>query len=242
MTTLIVGISARAAAESAARSGHAVRALDAFGDIDLRRACQSYSLREFPDVDPREPSTTVRLFGASLQLDFDEVVYGSGFENHPECVREWERAGKTVLGNDAGTLREIRDWRRFFDFLKSMHIPHPETRHVQNIADFDLDGVDPGSFLVKPVKSGGGHAVRRLDVLLSRDDWRGVYENPVLLQRRLEGTLASISFISGPGVFEATSPRYSWSATISHPTGMQVTSPPLSAVARSRVRWRGRQG
>lgn len=205
MTTLIVGISARAAAESAARSGHAVRALDAFGDIDLRRTCQSYSLREFPDTDRREPSTTVRLFRASLQLDFDEVVYGSGFENHPECVREWERAGKTVLGNDPGTLGEIRDWRRFFDFLESMHIPHPETRYVRNLPDFDFEEVDPADFLVKPVKSGGGHAVRRLDALLSRDDWPGVYEKPVLIQRRLEGILASISFVSGPGVFQPTS-------------------------------------
>ncbi len=229
MATLIVGISARAAAESAARSGHPTRALDAFGDVDLRRCCQSFSLGEFPGLDPREPSTTVRLFRASLQLDFDEVIYGSGFENHPECVREWEAAGKTVLGNDSRTLKGIRDWSRFFDFLDSRHIPHPETHYVHNLAEFDFGEADPRGFLVKPSRSGGGHAVRRLDSLLSMDDWPQVYDKPVLVQRYQEGLLASISFVSGRGIFQPISTTLQLVGNSSSPYRYSGNIAPLSA-------------
>ncbi len=207
MTTLIVAISARAAAESAIRSGYGVQALDVFGDTDLMAACPAKSLLfDFAESHRDVQSTTVRLFLCSLQLDFDDVVYGSGFENHPECVKEWERLGKTVLGNDSETLAAVRDWARLFDSLDRWRIDHPETYFCQGLQGCDIGAIEPSQFIVKPASSGGGHGIRALvDVLKSPDMLASWWNRPVLVQRRLRGTLASASFVSGDAGFRLLS-------------------------------------
>ncbi len=207
MTILLVGISVRAAAESAVRSGYEVSALDVFGDTDLRATCPTLSLTDelrhlYPDV----RSQTMRLFLCSKLLDFDEVVYGSGFENHPECVREWESMGKTVIGNESESLAAVRDWQKLFDFLDSRGIDHPETYVVRDVSKFNLGSIDAHKFIVKPTSSGGGHGIRFLDeIAASPNAWDEWCERSVLVQRVLQGTLASASFVSGDRGFRLLS-------------------------------------
>jgi len=207
MSILLVGISVRAAAESAVRSGYEVQALDVFGDTDLSAACPTLSLmRDFPQLYPDVASQTVRLFLCSTLLDFEEVAYGSGFENHPECVREWEAMGKTILGNESDVLVSIRNWRKLFDFLDSKGIDHPETHIVNDLSKFDLSSLDPDQFIVKPALSGGGHGIRPLAEVAGLpnlpEEWAG---RTVLVQRRLEGLLTSASFVSGDEGFRLLS-------------------------------------
>ncbi len=206
MTLLLVGMSTRAAAESAVGSGYDVQALDAFGDMDLSAACPSFSLlHDFQDRYADMGSTTVRLYHCSMELEFDEVIYGSGFENHPECIEGWERSGKTVLGNDAEALRAVRDWEGLFDFLDHKGIPHPESQVVADLSRFDLRSLDPEEFIVKPSLSGGGHGIHILKDLMMAGSWGDRIDKPVLLQERLEGVLASASFVSGKGGCEILS-------------------------------------
>jgi len=240
MTLLVVSISARAAAESAVRSGYDVMALDAFGDTDLRRACPTFSLPT-PSAAPglaegsAKVSTTVSLFEASEDLDFDEVVYGSGFENHPECVAEWEKNGKNVLGNSSQSLKWVRDWQTLFDYLDSEGIKHPETTVVKDIGDMGEwnGGSDPGDFLVKPLRSGGGHGIRPLVEVLNSpgfpSDWRG---RGGLIQRRIRGTLASLSFIAGKGDFHVLSTTLQLVGSPSSPFRYSGNIAPLSAPPR----------
>ena len=204
MALLIVGISVRSAAQSAARSGYRPIALDAFGDIDLRSCCTALSLKdEFADLFPWVANTTLRLYLCTREIEFDEVVYASGFENHPELVEGWERSGKTVLGNSSEVLRAIRNWEIFYDFLDSKGIPHPETLTLPKARDIlKLDPQEASSLVVKPYKSGGGHAMRFVSELISNPSLLDGYADRVLLQRFVPGTPGSISFVSGPRCFK----------------------------------------
>lgn len=150
MKILIVGISVRAMVESAVRSGYAVMALDAFGDQDLRALAESFSLHH--DFHSRYSSSA--LYKASRQLSFDAVAYTSNLENHPEILKRI--AGRRrIIGNSPQVLRSVRDWKALFSGVKQAGFNVPET-----IFAGDNRRADPGRrWLVKPVKSGGGHGI-----------------------------------------------------------------------------------
>jgi len=80
---VLVGVSTRAMASSAARAGYLVTALDAFGDLDHPRRVRALSL-------PRDLGVRfTALAAARLSRDIacDGVAYTAGFENHPRAVR-----------------------------------------------------------------------------------------------------------------------------------------------------------
>ena len=96
---LVVGVSTRAAAESAARAGYAVTALDAFADADQHPAVRALSL-------PRDfgvPFSARAAARAARTIDYDAVAYLSSFENHPAAVRALAERG-TLWGNAPETL------------------------------------------------------------------------------------------------------------------------------------------
>lgn len=203
MTTLLVGISVRAAAQSAVSSGHEIIALDAFGDMDLSRICRTFSLRgQFSHLAPEPGSLTEKLGTASRDLDFDQVVYGSGFENHPELVRGWEEEGRVVLGNPSRVLEGCRDWRRLFDFLRSRGVSCPETHVVEGLGSAEIADLDSARYIVKPVRSGGGHSILPLDRVLDDPGLTDLWaDRAALIQELIPGTAASISFISSGKAF-----------------------------------------
>ena len=79
---LICGASTRAVAESAARAGFVVTALDGYADLDQHPSVRALSLPR--DFDRRlTPCAAAR---ASRSIECDAVVYLSSFENHPRAV------------------------------------------------------------------------------------------------------------------------------------------------------------
>src|SRR6185312_5814487 len=79
---LIAGVSVRALAESAARAGARVIALDAYGDLDLRQIARVVPI-------PRESDGSfdpMRVARASRGIDAGAVTYVSSFENAPAAV------------------------------------------------------------------------------------------------------------------------------------------------------------
>jgi predicted ATP-grasp superfamily ATP-dependent carboligase len=179
MRVLIVGLSTRAIAESAVKSGHEVVTLDYFGDRDQRTVVENYALlRDFG-----LPFGAEYLFEASRRLDFDALVYISNLENHPAVVEELAR-GHLLLGNDSATLRQVRDWRILRAFCREAEILFPRT-----LLAGEEGAADPAvRWLYKPVSGGGGHGIR---------PWKGEQlDGSHLLQAYVEGRPASAAFVA----------------------------------------------
>src|SRR5258706_8174829 len=87
-------------AESAARAGFDVTAIDAFGDLDQHTSVRAQSLG-----DRFSPDTAAR---ASRTIACDAIAYGANFENHPDAV-SLLAAGRTLWGNPPAVLRRVRD-------------------------------------------------------------------------------------------------------------------------------------
>jgi predicted ATP-grasp superfamily ATP-dependent carboligase len=150
MRTLITGISTRAIAESAVRSGYDVVTLDYFGDRDQKELVENYSLmRDF-----HLSFSSSALFEASRQLAFEAVAYTSNLENHPEVVEHFARHHR-VLGNPPDVLTRVRHWPTLLTTLAEAGFRVPETLY-----DGDGRRVDPTqTWLRKPARTGGGHGI-----------------------------------------------------------------------------------
>lgn len=188
---LIAGVSARAAAESAARAGFAVTAVDAFGDLDQDPSVRSVTL-----------STGFSAHAAARAaraVECDAVAYLANFENHPRAVSVLA-AGRALWGNAPAVLRRVRDPMLVHRALarRGCEVPAVQGAVPQELveagdptaADETLPrlGVGPG-WLVKPLASGGGHSVR---------PWRRGAPLPrgCYLQEFVEGTPGSVVFVA----------------------------------------------
>src|ERR1041385_1111708 len=101
---VIAGVSCRAAAESAARAGFDVTAIDAFGDLDQHPSVRAVSVPRY--IGARfTPAAAAR---AARSFDCDAVAYLSSFENHPKAVASLS-AGRVLWGNSTAVLRRVRD-------------------------------------------------------------------------------------------------------------------------------------
>lgn len=181
---LIAGVSTRAIAESAARAGFNVTALDAFADLDQHPAVRALSIPR--DAAGAGEARALALAGRDLECD--AVSYVSNFENDPRAV-EMLASGRALWGNSPSTLAHVRDPRlvaaalaRAGDKAPVVHVPTQSA---------SLDSLD-GHWLVKPVASGGGRHVR----VWSRGTRvpHGCY-----LQEFIEGTPGSVVFVAAGG-------------------------------------------
>jgi uncharacterized protein len=177
---LLVGLTARAIAESAVRAGCDIVSVDYFGDLDTKRLGPNASLRE-----RRTEYSAAALTRVAREFSYDAVAYGGGLENHPEAV-EALAEGKTLLGNTPETLRCVRDPAILFPFLAARGFTAPETITLR--LDTPRELPTAGRWLVKPVASGGGHGVR---------EWRGGSPGPRhVLQQFLAGVSGSVVFVA----------------------------------------------
>lgn len=147
---LLAGVSVRALAESAARAGARVIALDAYGDLDLRRIAHVV-------VIPREGSGTfdqLAVARASRAIEARAVAYVSSFENAPDAVAAMAR-GRTLLGNAPAVLRRVRDPLALARALPRLGAHTPAVRASAPRAS------DATRWLLKPRSSGGGHGIVR---------------------------------------------------------------------------------
>lgn len=172
---LLAGVSTRGFAESAARAGYEVVAVDGFGDLDLQAcATEVHVVR----VDGR---FSARAAAAAAQdVSCEAVTYEASFENHPGAVRALA-ANRVLWGNPPAVLARARDPRRLARVVGAAGLPGPRVR-------FTRPG--PGArrgWLVKPLRSGGGDgvAVWRRGAPVPRGSY---------LQERIAGVTGSIVF------------------------------------------------
>ena len=177
---LLVSVSARMLAELATREGHAVVAVDRFGDADLQRLCPSVSIMR--DLGGR--GGMAELVAAAEPIRADRVIYGAGLENRPDLVARLA-AGRTLLGCTPRTLRRVRDPVLLGAALRAADFAYPRTlpgRDAPERADRTR------RWLRKPVRGGGGRGVR---------PWRG--ERPVgdvIVQERIAGLPCSAAAVA----------------------------------------------
>src|SRR5262245_43868265 len=96
---LLAGVSTRALAQSAARAGYRVSAVDPFGDVDLRAVA---------DVVPLRPFGADGVARLARSVPAHLVAYTSNLENHPGLVAELAR-GRRLLGNPPDVLTQVRN-------------------------------------------------------------------------------------------------------------------------------------
>ncbi|MFQ5803940.1 MAG: hypothetical protein ACE5JQ_13685, partial [Candidatus Methylomirabilales bacterium] len=150
MRILITGVSARAIAESACRAGWAGKVLtvDYFGDLDLKRLCENYSLRR----DGRSRYSVGRLLQACDRFRWDAVVYTANLENYPSGVERLAALGH-LLGNRPRTLAEVRDPKKFLHCLAHAGVTVPRTALSPRAPPLS------GAVLEKPRRGGGGYGI-----------------------------------------------------------------------------------
>lgn len=178
MGILVLGVSTRAIAESAVRSGRRIVTVDYFGDQDQKRLVENYSLREF-----RLPLTALGLAEAARRVKADAVVYIANLENHPGIVSQLALE-RELLGNAPQVLAEVRDWRVLRQFCLEADIACPPT-----LLPGEEAWASPSvRWLSKPMRGGGGRGVRR---------WDGQpLDDSHVLQRQVEGRAASVAFVA----------------------------------------------
>jgi predicted ATP-grasp superfamily ATP-dependent carboligase len=175
---LIAGLSTRAAAESAARAGFRVTAIDAFGDLDQHPSVRALSV-------PRDFGarfTAAAAARAARSIACDVVMYLSSFENHRKAVGSLA-VGRELWGNPPPVLKRVRDPFVVARVLRKRGLEAPPVR---------IAPARTGTWLLKPISSGGGRRVRACQ-RGSRVP-RGFY-----LQEFVEGTPGSIVFVAANG-------------------------------------------
>jgi len=183
---VIVGVSTRAAAESAARAGFEVTAIDAFADLGQHPGVRSLSL-------PRDFGSAVTARAAARAartIECDAVVYLSNLDNHPRAVAALAE-GRALWGNAPEVLRRVRDPRLLAEALDRRGMAAPRSV-VPPAAGPDEARPTNERWLVKPLASGGGRRVRPWTV--SARVPRGCY-----VQEFVEGTPGSVVFVAAGG-------------------------------------------
>jgi predicted ATP-grasp superfamily ATP-dependent carboligase len=120
----VAGVSARLVAQSAARAGLRVAALDIFGDRDTRETAELW----FDIGCGALAVDRVRLVDALTRIarlpDLLGWIGCSGLE--PLMAQLCREPGlPRLLGNTAATLEAVREPRRFFALLDALRITHP---------------------------------------------------------------------------------------------------------------------
>jgi len=148
---LIIGASARAAAQASRRAGLEVAALDLFVDRDLRSIAECETIREYP----------ASIVEQAKHWPNHAVMFCGGMENFPDVVAELEKKHE-IIGPNASqitSLRRLRNWQSWAtnpgcdDWLR-----FPET-HTEANGECDFNGGK--IWLMKSHRGAGGMQVRR---------------------------------------------------------------------------------
>jgi predicted ATP-grasp superfamily ATP-dependent carboligase len=146
---LIVAVSGRALAASAARGGFRVAVLDCFADRDTRSlasTCRSVASPLGPRFDARALLESAETLGRRYR---GGLVYGSGFEGRTGLLAR-VASDRPLHGNPPELVRAVRDPNLFFPLLRRLDISHPEVRLVAP--------PNPAGWLLKrPGGAGGAH-------------------------------------------------------------------------------------
>ncbi len=181
---LVVAISGRSLATAARRAGYRVLVADLFNDTDTCRLAERTTILPGSLHDGIDGSEIVPSLRRLVGEDRPEaLVYGSGFERHPELVDLLARTFP-VAGNSADAIRRVKAPLSLASLCAEIGIPHPEVR-------FDTPE-DRRGWLTKIPGGAGGSHVRPATSFGSSPP--GSY-----FQRHVPGVGLSALFLAGRG-------------------------------------------
>lgn len=143
---LVAGLSGRALAAAAVRSGHIPVVVDAFSDEDTRSlaaACHRVPLGPHGEFRASALGTVAAQLPGGAAL-----VYASGFERDPDLLTRLVPTGR-IVGNPPDVVEAVKQPESLFPTLARLGVDHPDTRRVPP---------PDGDWIAKRVGgSGGGH-------------------------------------------------------------------------------------
>src|SRR6478736_3550977 len=113
---IILGASARGAAQSAIRSGFRPYAIDLFADLDLQRIAPAVQIERYP-------AEFLTALAAAPQAPW---IYTGSLENYPRLVARLAKL-RPLVGNGPEVLKKVRDPRWLAELLASFAVRFPET-------------------------------------------------------------------------------------------------------------------
>ena len=177
---LIVGASARAAAESAKRASFEPLAIDQFGDQDLRDIAEVRLCHQFPEQIPELAET----------LPTGGLVLTGAMENHLSVVEAISPA-RPYWGCPLHAIAAVRDPVRLQETLRQNNLPSVKTRLAGDVVAAD------GIWLKKPLRSACGIGVSMLNAeQLRQAGCESCESEDHYYQERIEGVSQSGVFVA----------------------------------------------
>lgn len=176
---VVVAVSGRALAQSAAKSGARIRVLDAFADRDTREVADAVNVAAAGAI-ALDPERLFAALGPPAASPQDcAIVVGSGFERHPELLERLARHG-TLCANDPDIVAALKDPELSAELLRALGWEVPETRRAPPS--------DPRGWLQKEVGGAGGVHVRQAE--------GAPFSARTYYQRQLPGRPLSVTFLA----------------------------------------------
>jgi predicted ATP-grasp superfamily ATP-dependent carboligase len=172
---IVLGASARSAANSAARAGFEPYAIDLFADRDLAALCSAVRIDRYP----------VEFLQALAHAPSAPWMYTGGLENYPRLVTRLA-ALRPLWGNRADTLQRVRDPWDVERVLRKEGLACPEL--------WSAGSPSQGRWLFKPRRGSAGLGVR----FATDHDFKQTAERAVL-QKYVEGESGSATFVAARG-------------------------------------------
>lgn len=205
---LVIGIDVVSLATSARRAGYKVYAVDYFGDQDLKRIChETLSIvKQTPGVTCGKLSTNfnpenlLQLTRELLKKNaIDATLLSTGLDDSPDILFELNNM-VPIIGNQPHVIERIRYKIYFFQELKHLGIPRPETAMAENFEEARKKAKDIGyPVLVKPSRGFAGVGIRKAQSpkeLKQAFRDASLVDEKILIQEYISGTPASVSLIS----------------------------------------------
>ncbi len=175
---MILALSGRALAQSAARGGWPAIVVDGFADHDTQRAaahCRRVAMGDHGLSTTELAAAVYELLSRGPRCS---VIYGAGLEASAAVIGYCQEHAE-LLGNDAATVSSAQDPESFFRLLDMLGVPHPRVRQRVPAGD---------GWLVKSARGCGGSHVK---------PWRREMPTPAqpYWQRRIAGAAGSILFV-----------------------------------------------
>ena len=206
---LVIGMDLVGLARSARRAGYDVYAADYFGDLDLRGACEEClsitkqragvsSGRIESNFQPEAFLEMARAISERTQLD--AILLSSGLDDRYDVLHELNEL-IPILGNLPETIRKVRERDTFFEELRRLGIPHPNTAVVGSLDDARNSAKEVGfPVVLKPRAGFSGAAVRKAEDELQLErafrEVEALSGGGALIQEYVGGTHASISLMA----------------------------------------------
>lgn len=176
---VIVAITGRALAQSAAKTGCRVRVFDAFADRDTQAAAETVCVAADGAIALDHEKLLSALSGLAETGEGRVIVPGSGFERTPQWPERLARCG-TLCANDADIVAALKEPELATELLRALGWRVPETRREPP--------ADPRGWLHKEIGGAGGVHVRRAETATAHA--RAYY------QREMPGRPLSVTFLA----------------------------------------------